>query len=145
MGDLRAFARQHFNTVNRCTDRNITNRQRIPHLNRRFQTRQNRLARLKSFRRNDVTPFAIGIPQKYNMRALLQIIFRPLNDGLDMILVAPESDDAITPLVPAAPVTGCDASMMGASRSFMAHAQQWSEWLAFVQILADDFHHSAPA
>jgi hypothetical protein len=99
---LRTLARNHLDTVDGGTDRDVANRQRVAHLDRRLRTTGHLLADDQPFRRDDVTPLTIGITEQGNVRGPVRIVLEALDLGGNPILVALEVDQAIVLLVAAA-------------------------------------------
>src|SRR5690606_29219660 len=101
-GDLRTLARTHLDAMDRRTDRDVAQRQRVARLDRRIAARLQRVAGLHAARRDDVAALAVGIAQQCDMRAAVRIVFDALDLGGDAILVALEIDQAVVLLLAAA-------------------------------------------
>ena len=96
---LRALARQHFDAVDRRTDRNVADRQRVTSTDRRFGTGHQLLTDGDTLRSNDVTAFAVCVQNQRDVRATVRIVLKTLDLRRDTVLIATEIDDTIVMLV----------------------------------------------
>src|SRR6516225_3489075 len=96
---LRALARQHFDAVNRCTDGDVADRQRVACADRSFRTRHQLLTNRHALRGDDVTALAVCVHDQRDVRATVRIVFQALNLCRNAILRATEVDDTIVLLV----------------------------------------------
>ena len=99
---LPAVTRRQFDVVNRQTDWNRLERQRIANLRRSRRPARNGSADLDARRRDDVTLFAVLVLQQRQPRRTHRIIFDRRHRRLHTVLVALEIHEADFLLVPAA-------------------------------------------
>src|SRR5690606_582150 len=111
-GDLSTLARQHFDAVNRRTDRDVADRQRVARLDRRFRAAHDRRADGDALRSDDIATLAVCVQQQSQIGATVRIVFQTLNLGGDAVLVATEVDQTVMLLVTTALVTGRDMTVI---------------------------------
>ncbi len=88
---------------------------------------------MNSFRRQDVTTFAIGILDQRNMRAAIRIVLQSLNNAWNTIFVAFEIDNAVALFMAAALVTHRDAAIIIATTFRRFFVEKRTVRLAFMQ------------
>src|SRR5882724_3052771 len=132
---LRAFAGQHFDAVDRGAHRHIAQRQRIDDL----------LSHRHALGRDDVTALAVGVTQQRKIGAAVRVVFEALDPGGNAVLVAHEIDDAIVMLVPPALMARGDVAAVVAAGSLALFLDQSGNRLALVQVAVDDLDQRAPA
>src|SRR5574340_65978 len=140
---LSTLARQHFDAVYCRAYRNVTQRQRITRLDRRFRTAHQRCADRNTFRRNDVTTLTIGIAQQSQVCAAVWIIFQTLYRRGNAIFVTLEVNQAVMLFMTTAHMTRRDVAVMVTPSSSRLLFQQCSDRLALMQAGIDDAHDGA--
>src|SRR5690606_14153755 len=141
--DLRAFARQHFDAVDRGTDRNVTDRQAVTGLDRRFRTAHQLVAGNHTLRRDDVATFAIRVQNQRDVGRTIRIVFDTLHFRRDTIFIAFEIDDAIVLTMTTTDVTRGDVAVVVTAGRLGLRFHQASKRAAFVQVVVDDLDHAA--
>src|SRR4051812_2998984 len=131
--ELRAFAGLHLDAMHFRADGDISQRQRIARLDRRFRAGHELRAGLHALRREYVAALAIGVEQKREMRAAVRIVFEVLDLGRNAVLVAAEIDQAKMVLVPAALVTYGDSAVIVAPAAATLRLGESPVWVALVQ------------
>src|ERR1700752_4839758 len=71
---LRALARQHLDAVNRRTNRDVADRQRVACADRSFRTRHQLLTNRHALRSDDVATFAVCVHDQRDVRATVRIV-----------------------------------------------------------------------
>src|SRR6266404_3741485 len=142
---LRAFAGQHFDAVDRGAHRHIAQRQRIADLDRRLRPVDDLQSHRHALGRDDVTALAVGVTQQRKIGAAVRVVFEALDPGGNAVLVAHEIDDAIVMLVPPALMARGDVAAVVAAGSLALFLDQSSNRLALVQVGVDDLDQRAPA
>ena len=112
-----ALSRQHFDAVDRRTDGDVADRQRVPGTDRGFDTRDQRCAYFQTARGDDVAALTVGIAQECNVRGTVRVVFETLDLGRDPILVATEVNQAIVLLVTAATMADRDVAVVVTART----------------------------
>src|SRR5579863_10531971 len=140
---LRALARQHLDAVDRRTDRNVADRQRVACLDRRFRTGQQLLAHHQALRRDDVAAFAVGVQHERDVRATVRVVLETLDLGRNAVFRATEINDAVMLLVTAALMARRHVTVVVTAGSLALRLEQLRKRLALVQILVDHLHHRA--
>src|SRR5262249_30018419 len=111
----------------------------------RLGTRHERVAGVHALRRDDVAPLAVRVEQQRQMSRTIGIVFEPLDDGRNAVLVPPQVYDAIAALVAAAVMARGHTSVAVAPSGATLHVQQRSVGLALVQLGRDHLHDAATA
>ncbi|KFB70338.1 MAG: hypothetical protein AW09_004577 [Candidatus Accumulibacter phosphatis] len=142
---LCALARYHLDAMNRCTNRNITDRQGVAHLDRRFGTTGDLLTNGQTFRRDDVTALTIGVTKQGNVCGPVRIILKALDLCRNAILVALEINQPIVLLMATTLVPGRDLAVVIPTSVLRLWLEQCGNWLALVQICIDDPDDGATA
>jgi hypothetical protein len=89
-------------------NRNIFERKGVPHPDRDILSRGNRVTHSQTFRRDDITPFAISIEQQRDVCASVGIVFQTLYLRGNAVLFAGEINNAIVAFVTAAAMADGD-------------------------------------
>src|SRR5581483_5772 len=144
-GELRAAPGLHFDTVDRGADRDVSQRKRVADLYRGIGAALQLLSHAEAFGRDDVTAFAVRIAEQGDVRAAVRIVFQPFHARGDSVLVAPEIDEPVKALVPAALVPGGDVAVTVAAGLADLFFDQRLHRPAFPQLGIDDLHHPAPS
>src|SRR5215469_7349937 len=140
---LRALARQHFDAVDRRTDRNVADRQRVACTDRRFRTRHQLRANRHALRRDDVAALAVCVKNQRNVRATVRVILETLHLRGDAILRTTEIDHTVVLLVTATLVTRRDATVVVTASRRGLLFEQCRERRALMEVLVDDLDHRA--
>src|ERR1700709_2586164 len=101
--------------MDRRTNRDVADGQRVACANRRFRTRDQRLTPRHTLRRDDVLAFAVCVQNQRNVRATVRVILETLDLRRNTVLVATEIDETIVLLVTATFVTRRDAAAVVAA------------------------------
>src|SRR3569833_2550759 len=115
VGFLRALAWQHFYAMHRGADRNVSDRQAIASLDRRFGAVHQLITDRHALACDDVFALAICVADHGDVCAAVRIIFNALNLGSDSILVTAEIDHTVLMLMPAAGGAGGGGAGGGAA------------------------------
>jgi hypothetical protein len=91
--------------MNRRSNRNIANRQRITHFDRRFGTANNLLTNRETTRRDHVATLAVRVENERNVGRPIRIVLKPFNFTDDTVFVPLEIDDTVVLLVTATLMT----------------------------------------
>src|SRR6202140_894967 len=142
---LRAFARQHLDTMYGRAHRNVAQRQAIAGLDRRLGPAHQLRAGRDASRSNDVAPLAIAVEQQCEMCAAVRVVFEPFHLGRNTILVAAKIDDAVMLLVAAALVAHGDMAIVVAPRTALLRLDQRLDRPTLVQVRIDDLDQRATA
>jgi hypothetical protein len=108
--------------VDRGTDRDVAQRQRVARLDVGTRARLDRVADPQAGRGDDVGLLAVGVVQQRDPGGPVRVVLDRGDLGRDAVLDAPEVDDPVALLVPAALVPGGDApvrvaaALLGAGR-----------------------------
>src|ERR1700754_157417 len=140
---LRALARQHFDAVNRRTDRNVTDRQRVACTDRRFGTGHQLLPNRHALRSDDVATLTICVQHQRDVRATVRVVLETLDLRRNAVLGATEIDDAVVLLVTTALVARGDVTVVVTACLRLFHVEQRCVRLAFVQVLVHHLDHRA--
>ena len=130
--DLRAFPWFQFNTVHQCPYRDVPQRQRVTHLDRRISTGAQDRTGLHAFWRNDITPIAVGINQKRDVGRPIGVVFDALYRRRDTILIALEVDDPVALFMPAALMPDRNPTVVVAPSFACLLFDERTVWLALV-------------
>src|SRR6201996_5264595 len=142
---LRALARQHFDAVNRRTDRNVADRQRVACADRSFRTRHQLLANRHTLRSDDVLALAVCVQNQRDVRATVRIVLKTFDLCRNAVLVATEVDDTIVMLMTTALMTGGDVTVVVTAGGRGLRVEQRCVRLALMQILVDHLDHRTAA
>ena len=142
-GNLRTFARFHFNTVHSSTDGNITNRQSISNFNYSFRTGHQHCADLNAGRRNNVPTLAICITQQSNMSGTVRIIFNPFHFCRNAVFISFEIDNSIMMFMTTAFMAGSNMTIMITAGSRILLLNQCSVRCTFMQTICGYANHAA--
>src|SRR5579864_700958 len=140
---LRALARQHFDAVDRRTDRNVADRQRIACPDRSFRTRHQLLANRHTLRSDDVLALAVCVQNQRDVRATVRIVLKTFDLCRNAVLVATEIDDTVVMLMTTTFVTRGDVPIVVAAGGRGLRVEQRCERLALMQFLVDHLDHRA--
>jgi len=141
---LTALAHLQLDVVHRAADRNVPQWQRVARLDRSVRAGTDLIARLHALGSEDVASLAVLVEHEREVRGAVRIVFEPLHDARNAVLVALEIDDPVALLVTAADVAGGLAAGMvaGPVRFFLRSATRAAR---LVQVRAVDLDHEARA
>src|SRR5690606_22263238 len=103
---LATLARLQFDVVNRHAQRNILQRERVANRRRSVRTAHHLGPRLQSLRSQDVPLLAIHVVQQGDPRTAVWIVLNRVHLGRHPVLLPPEVDQAVLPLVTATTMPG---------------------------------------
>src|SRR5471032_1858403 len=144
-GHLGTLTWQHFDAVHHGTDRDVTDRQAVARLDRRFRAVHHRVANGHALGGDDVLALAVGVAQQGDIGGAVRIVFDPFHFRRDTILLTLEVDQAIVLLMTTADVAGGDVAVVVTAGSFRFFLNQGGERTAFVQVRVHHLHHAATA
>src|SRR5690606_6533097 len=116
-GNLPTLTGLEFDTVNRASQRNVTQRQSAARTDRSVHTGQYLVTGTQTFGCNNVTTLTIGILEQRDVGGTVRIILQTLNNGLDAVFVTFEVDQPVMLLVATAFVTGRNTARIVAATS----------------------------
>ena len=141
--NLRTFTRFHLDTVNGCTNRDITDRQSIARFNGSLCTRNQYRTSLNASRGNDIAALTIYITQKSNMSSTIWIVFDSFHFSSNTILIALKIYHTIMMFVTTTFVTGSDMAIIITSGSSFFLLNQGRKWRTFMQTFSSYANHAA--
>ena len=97
--------------MDRRTDRDVTQRERVARLDRCIDSARHLCANRNSLGRNDVTALTVRVAQKRQVRATVGVILDALDLRDHSVFRPLEIDDAVVVLVSTTLVTGRDVSL----------------------------------
>src|SRR5688572_30017872 len=136
--ELAALAGLQLDVVNRRTDRNVAQLHAVAGLDRRFRTREHRVAGGDALRREDVATLAVLVQHEREMRGAVRIVFDALDLAGHAVLVAQEVHQAVLLLVTAALVAhGLPAEVIARAGRVLVNQQRLLRF-TLVQVVAGD-------
>src|SRR5581483_4680112 len=124
-GQLRAAPGTQLDGMDQRAGRDVAQRQVVTWLDVGVGTRLDHVALRKTLRCNDVTLLAVQVMQQCDARGAVGVVLDVRDLGVDTVLVvAPEVDHPVRPLVAAALVSSCDAAVRVSPTATMQGAHQ---------------------
>ncbi len=112
------------NIMNRRTERNISQRQRIPNRRRCCSTGHNRCACRQAIRSDNVSLLAVHVVQQSNPGTPIRVILNGRNTGRNAVFITKEIDNSISPLMTATPVPHSNATLIISATGLHQRAKQ---------------------
>jgi hypothetical protein len=131
-GHLGTLTWQHFDAVHDGADRDVTDRQAVTGLDRRFRAVHDAVADSHALGGDDVLTLAVRVAQQCDVRGTVRVVFDTLDLGRNAVLLALEVDQTVVLLVTTTDVTGGDVAVVVTASSLRFLLNQCCERTALV-------------
>ena len=131
--------------MNCSPNRNISDRQRIPRLNRRFSTTRYLLPNDHSLRCNNIATLTIRVKQKGDICGSVRVILKALDLGGNNVFRTIKIDHPIMLFMTTTLVARGDMAIIVTTSMLRLRFDQRCKRLAFVQVRIDNLDYSTTA